>query len=150
MDQEQELVDLLQEVIDLMADLKVIPWRMMFFRASLTLDLKKLANQIKSQDMTIEMTIEEELGSKQMLKEKVDHRTEVKATDHQEFLTNLHQTSILEIPMLDPNTLVDKVLTIIQETSSDKGRTTDNKDIHREKDPDQEVIKTQIIIERIT
>jgi len=85
--------------------------------------------------MTTEMMIEEERNSTQMMKEKVDHMIEVRATDHQEFLINLHQTHIQEILMLDPNMLVDKVMT------------TDTKDSHREKDQDLEVIKTHKIIE---
>ena len=73
--------------------------------------------------MTTDMMIEEERNSTQMMKEKVDHMIEVRATDHQEIL------------MLDPNMLVDKVMT------------TDTKDSHRKKDPDLEAIKTHKIIE---
>jgi len=65
--------------------------------------------------MMIELTIDREKISKPMMK--VDLKIEVKAIDHQEFLKNLHQMHMLEIPILDPNMLVDKVLTIILEIS---------------------------------
>lgn len=66
----------------------------------------------------IEATIEREPDSIQIMK-KVDKKIEVRATDHQEFLKNLHQTPMQEIPIiLDPLKRLDHhVMTINQENS---------------------------------